>query len=428
MKFFKHRLWKNKNFNLLWVGSTMSLMGTEISNLAIPTVALTLLGGGAMEVGILKASEMIAFPVLGLFAGIMADRLNPRHIMIVSDLARFILLALIPISYFFDILNIYVLIVVAMIMSIFSVFSNVSYSTYITRIVEPDDLVEGNSRLNASQSFAQILGPTLAGWLILIFGTIQSVVVDVFSYLISAVTLLFSKDTKKAFYTAPAKEEKKENSLFKDIKEGLVLVFSNKVIRTITLATAFANLGHSIVQPMILVFAYNSLGLSTEHMGIILSLGSVGVLFGAMCSTKFSERLGLGKTLFLSMFCVGIGGFILIGASFGIPSIMLTLGWFIISFFDAVYNINQFTLRQLNTPMEFQGRMNATVRIAIMGIIPIGSTFGGFIGSSFGTVTALVMGAASYFMVPLIVYLTHLIRIENAASTVKEEEKVAVNE
>jgi MFS family permease len=411
MKFFSSTLWKNKNFNLLWAGATISLVGTEVTNLALPIAALMILKAGAIEIAFIKAAEMIAFPFFGLFAGVLADRLNPRRIMIVADFSRFLLLSLIPLAYVFGLLKVYVIIVVAAIMSIFTVFYNVAYSAYVALIVEREQLIEGNSKLNTSQSVAQFMGPMLAGWLILIAGAVKSLLVDVFSYLFSASMLFMSKQAFRP--TDSFKKNKLPNrSIWVDIKEGLSFVFANKTMKTLIVATGFANLGHSIVQPMFLVFAYKQLGISPERMGIILGIGSVGLFIGSVTASKFVQKYGLGNSMFFFMGLVGIASFLIPVALIGIPEIILTFVWFTICFADTIYNINQFTLRQLLTPFELQGRMNATVRIIIFGIMPVGSVLGGFLASSFGLIVSLVVGGAAFLMVSIIVYVSHLYSIQ----------------
>ncbi|MCX7920666.1 MAG: MFS transporter [Clostridia bacterium] len=411
MKFFSNALWKNKNFNFLWAGATVSLVGTEVTNLALPVVALMILKAGAMEVAIIKAAEMIAFPFLGLFAGVMADRLNPRRIMIVADSSRFLLLSLIPLAYVLGFLNIYVLIAVTAIMSIFAVFYNIAYSAYVPLIVERDQLVEGNSKLNTSQSVAQFMGPMIAGWLTLIVGAVKSLLVDVCSYLFSVVMLLMSKQVIR-HEDSITKNKLPRKSIWADIKEGLHFVFSDKTMRKLIAATGFANLGHSIAQPMFLVFAYKRLGISAERMGIILAFGSIGLFIGSVVATKIAQRFGLGKSMFFSMGLVGIAALVTPAALLGVPEITLALVWFTICFADTIYNINQFTLRQLLTPFELQGRMNATVRIIIFGVMPVGSVLGGLLAAKIGLVVSLIVGGLAYLMVPVIVYVSHLYSIQ----------------
>ncbi len=409
MKYFSSKLWKNKRFNFLWGGTTVSLIGTQVSNLALPMVALIILNAGAMEVGILKAAENVAFPLLGLFAGVMADRLNPRRIMIAADISRFLLLSIVPLAYVLGILNIYVLLFVATTMGVSAVFYNISFSTYVAHIVDREELVEGNSKLNVSESIAQFIGPMLGGSLIAIIGAVKSLLIDVMSYLFSVVTLFMAKQPQQPNYVIDNQQTKAiKGSIGKDIKEGLVFVLSSKTLRTLTIATGFANLGHSITQPMLLVYAYKRLGLGTEQMGIILAIGSIGIFLGALIASKISQRFGLGKSLFFSMGFVGIAAVILPVAILGNPVIVLSMSWFMICFADMIYNINQFTLRQLLTPIELQGRMNATVRLVIFGVMPIGSVLGGAIATYFGAAASLVVGGAAYLMVPLIVYVSHL--------------------
>src|ERR1700682_2434875 len=120
------RLWRNADFMRLWVGQTISEAGTQVSALAVPTVAILLLHATPFQVGLLTALEFLPFPVLGLVAGVYADRLKRRPLMIISDLGRMVTLVSIPIAFSLGILQIEQLYLVGLLVGVFHVFFGIS--------------------------------------------------------------------------------------------------------------------------------------------------------------------------------------------------------------------------------------------------------------------------------------------------------------
>ena len=160
------RLWGHKDFIRLWTSETIGAFGRQVTGLALPTVAILSLNAGPTEMGILNGLGFIAFPILGLIVGVWADRWRRRPIMVVANLGRMIALGSIPVAFIFGLLNLYQMYVVAVVVGIFTVFFDVAYQSYLPSLIERADLVEGNSKLETSQSAAQVVGPSVAGFLI----------------------------------------------------------------------------------------------------------------------------------------------------------------------------------------------------------------------------------------------------------------------
>jgi len=120
-----------------------SLAFSQITLLAVPTVAILILHAGPFQVGILSALEFLAFPTLGLVAGVYADRIRRRPIMIVCDLGRFVAVGSIPIAFVLNLLTLEQLYVVALFTGIFTVFFDVSYQSYLPVLVDRPNLIEG---------------------------------------------------------------------------------------------------------------------------------------------------------------------------------------------------------------------------------------------------------------------------------------------
>src|SRR5256884_2853242 len=163
---FRGKLWRHVDFLKLWTGETVSQFGTQVTFLAVPTVAILILHAGPFQVGLLSALEFLAFPTLGLVAGVYADRLRRRPIMIACDLGRMLALGSIPVAFLLKALTLEQLYLVALLTGIFTVFFDVSYQSYLPVLVDRPNLIEGNTKLEVTRSTAQVAGPAVAGFLL----------------------------------------------------------------------------------------------------------------------------------------------------------------------------------------------------------------------------------------------------------------------
>lgn len=385
------RLWRDADFVKLWLGQFVSLAGTQVSQLALPTVAILLLHATAFQVGLLGALEFLAFPVLGLIAGVYADRLRRLRIMIACDAVRLLLLASVPLAWIFGLLRIEQLYVVGLLMGVCTVFFDVSYQSYLPSLVNRRDLVEGNSKLEVTRSLAQVSGPALAGFLIQLIGAAQAVWVDAASYAVSVLSLLVIRKPEPK--PQPGRMDGRQG-FWHELWEGVQVVFGNPTLWKIAGSTATSNLGSNMTFAIFLIFAYRLLHLSPAVVGVIFAIGSVGGLLGALTATPVTRRVGLGLTLFLTITLGGALNFLVPLAQYGPSAVIIAVAVFAVSYSSPVYNIGQVSLRQAITPDRVQGRMNATMRTIVWGTIPIGAFLGGVLGSTIGIVPTLYIGAA----------------------------------
>jgi MFS family permease len=388
---FRGKLWRDGEFLKLWAGQGISEIGSQISMLALPTVAILLLGATPFQVGLLAALETLAFPALGLFAGVYVDRLRRRPIMIACDLGRLLALVSVPIAFAFNALTIEQLYVVALITGVGTVFFDVAYQSYLPALIARGDLVEGNTKLQVTGSVAQMAGPALAGFLIQLFGPARAVAADAASFLVSVVSLWWIRRPEPS--PKPATESGRRGFFF-EMWEGIQVVFGNPTIWKIAGSTSTSNLGSNVFFAVYLIFAYRVLHLSPGTIGIIFGAGAVGGLLGALSASWIARRIGLGPTLFVTIVVGGLAMILVPLAQLGWAVPLLLASTVIASFTGPVYNINQVSLRQAITPDRVQGRMNATVRTIIWGTMPIGALVGGVIGSAYGLQPAMYIGIA----------------------------------
>ncbi len=388
---FQPKLWRDGEFLKLWWGQFISETGSQVSALALPTVAILVLAATPFEVGLLEAFGFLAFPVLGLVAGVWVDRLRRRPVLIVCDILRLIALGSVPVAFVLHALTIGQLYAVALLVGVGTVFFDVAYQSYLPALISRSDLIEGNSKLQVTGSVAAMAGPALAGLLIQFVGAARAVTADAASFLVSVLSLWWIRRAEPDPRPASAAGRA---GFFAEMWEGIRFVMGNQTISRIAGCTSTSNLGGNIFFAVFLIYAYRVLHVSPGAIGLIFGAGAVGGLLGALIASWVPARIGLGPTLFVSIMLSPLSGILVPIAQFGFAVPLLFASQFIGSFVNPVYNINQVSLRQAITPDRVQGRMNATVRTIIWGTIPIGAVIGGLIGTAYGLLTAIYVGIA----------------------------------
>ena len=376
-------------FVRLWAGQTISQFGTQISLLALPLLAIVVLQAEPYQVGLLTAVEFLPFLLIGLPAGVWVDRLRRRPILIAADLARAVALGSIPVAHVLGVLSLPQLFLVAFGMGVLTVFFDVAYHAYLPGVVERDQLIEGNSKLEMSASGAAIAGPGLAGALVQLVTAPVAIAVDAVSYVASALFVLWIRVPEPA--TSAAAESRP--SMRAEVAEGLRFVLGNPYIRSVLVSATIMNFFSSMGGAVILIYAVRELRLDPGTLGVILALGDVGVLAGAVFASRFRSRLGAGPALIWSLIGSGLGYLLIPMTSIG-PVIPLAIaGLAIATFFGIIFNINQLSLRQAVTPDRLRGRMTATVRFVAWSTLPFGAVVGGILGSTIGLLPTLWIAA-----------------------------------
>ncbi len=401
-----------RDFTALWIGQTISLFGSAVTALALPSVAVLTLHATPLQVGTLDALEIAAFPVLGLAIGVWADRAARRPIMLAANLVRAAVLGSILLTAAAHRISFAQLAVAAVVMGIGGAFFEICYQSYLPSLVERAALPAANARLEFSRSAASIAGSGIAGPLIAAIGAPFALGVDAVSYLVSSLSLAVIRTREQH-----ARERPPGASFVADLREGLEVVVRSPVLRSISACTATSNFGGSMTGAVYLIFAYRELHLSPTVMGIVFAVANVGFA-GAALAVPARRRLGLGPVLALAACAEGIIALCLPLAALGAPVAVLLGTQLATTFVIPIYNINQVSLRQAMVPHALQGRMNATVRTFVWGTIPLGALAGGALGNAFGTVPTIVAAAAVQALAALWIVLSPVLRmrdVEHAA-------------
>jgi MFS family permease len=387
-------LLRQPDYAKYWTASTISLFGTQVSQIAIPVIAVLLLKVSPFEVGLLATVEFLPWILFTLPAGVWVDRMPRRRILITGDLGRAVMLATIPIAYAAGVLTIWQLYIVGFANGILTVFFDVADQSYLPTVVDRDGLVEGNAKLQISSSSAQILGQPAGGGIVAVLSAPLAVIVDAVSFVGSALLILNIRKREPAIARVAAQDAAgvARPGMRREIAEGLRYVLSNRYLRSIAACTGSSNLCSNIVFAVFAVYAYREIGLSPAAVGLMGGIGGFGVLAGALVANTIATRIGVGRTILFSSLLFGPSGLFIPLATPDLAVPFFSASFFASSFFSVVYNVNQVSLRQAITPERLLGRLNGTMRFLVWGTIPVGSLIGGILGSLIGTHQAIWVG------------------------------------
>ena len=380
-------LWAHLGFRRLWIGETVSQFGTMVSQLALPLVAILILHASTFEVGLLTALETAAFAVITLPAGAWVERMRFRSVLIVNDVIRAVALASLPLAQLLGILTIGQLYAVALVTGICTVFFDVAYQSYLPELVGRERLVEGNAKLQGSESVSQIAGPSLGGLLIQALTAPYAVLVDALSF-------IWSAGWVAAIEPGPPKPKRSaEPNLRREMAEGLKFVLGNRMLRSIAICTGTSNLFSSLIFAVFYVLLARQLGLSPGLIGLFTSATAVGGLIGALVASRFAARVGQGPAIWISSAIIGPCLFVTPFVHRDWTLGLLAIGQVGAGIGVVLYNVTQVSFRQGLCPPDLLGRMNATMRFLVWGTLPLGGLIGGALGAAIGVRATLLVGA-----------------------------------
>jgi MFS family permease len=406
-------LWRDPSFRRFWSGEAISLVGSQVTALALPLSAVLLLDAGPAEMAILGLLSYLPFLVVTLPAGVWADRRRRRPLLLVANVGRAAALLAVPAGAWLGVLSLPLLYAVALVVGVLTVLFEVGYLAYVPHLVARHQLVDANARLQATSSAAEVGGPGLAGLLIAAVGAPVAILIDSASYLASAVLLLgISRGEPE-----PA-AARRQSDIVGDIRTGLRVTFTHPVLRAFALAAASNNLAWQIVEVVLLIYATQVLRLDPLAIGALFSVGAIGAVLGALAAGSLGRRLGVGRTIAAAMVLCGAGTLLVPLAA--PPS---ALGWatlafalFIGGFGNTISVVHVITVRQTITPDDLLGRMNASYRTLTYGAIPVGAMIGGVLGETIGLQATMAVGAVGVFLAPLWVLLSPVPAIRDAAA------------
>ncbi len=389
-------LWRHRDFRLLWAGQTISEVGSALTAVALPLLALLTLDASAFEVALLSAVGSAAFLLVALQAGALVDRWRKQPVLVRSDWARAALIATVPAAHLLGVLSMAQLYVVALLTSVLTVFFDVAYQSYLPVLVDRSQLVEGNSKLSATAAVSQLAGPALGGVLVATIGAPYAIGVDAASFLVSGAVTQAVHDDEVAPAARPSGTRLRE-----EIREGLSFVLRHPILSKVVACTGTSNFFSSLYGAVEVVFLVRELNASAGVVGAVFSIGAVGGVLGALCATAAARRFGSARIIWLSLALTAPLTFLGPLAFPGPGVLLVAVASAALGLGAVVYNVAQVSYRQAICPPALLGRMNAAVRFIVWGTMPLGALAGGVLATVVGTRATLVVGAAGMVLAVL---------------------------
>lgn len=390
-----------RDLRLVTAGQGVSLIGDSITQLALPIVAVDLLGADSLGTGLLGAASTLAYLFIGLQAGVWVDRSSRRAYLLAADAARVLLLLAIPVAYLFNVLTLPMLIAIATGLGAATVFFNVAWPAYLPRLANGSTLLKLNARLAIMGEGAGFVGPGLAGALISILSAPIVLVVDAISFAVSYATL-------RAIRTPEPPSPTRQKPLLTDLREGMRALWVRPNLRLITLEAINGNIAFSLVIGQAIIYQRVDLNFDPALIGAVTSLGFLGGLFGSLSVPYLLKRVGFGRLLIVGTALFGLNEFLLplaIVVPRDLAPLFVLGNFFFGGYFLLIYVVPVTTFRQQAVPDRLLGRLMSIYRTLTWGIgATLGFLLGGLLGNAFGRPTALVVGAVLQTVIPLVIF------------------------
>ena len=386
-------LWKHRDFLLYWFSQTVSRSGSRIAEFALPLTAIFLFDASSQELGVVSALAYAPYLFMTLFAGVWIDRSRKRRVLMTAELGRVVALSAVLGIYLADGLSLVTLYGVALVLGMCAVLFDISGAAYLPSLVQRDQLVDGNAKLQATIVVTQSGGPAVGGLLTQLLSAPAVLAGSVFSPILSLLSLCAMRHREPR--PEPSAEKR---ATFREIREALRFIAHDRYLRFLTLRSGVNNIFFTARNTLLPLFVLQTLALSPGSLGIILGAGSVGGFVGALCSRPLAKRMGPGRVVVL-----GYGGSslsqVVLPLATGPTAValgMLIPMFFVSGLFMTIGNTNVAALQQMMIPRHRLGRVLAGMRTVTWGSMPVGALAGGFLGALIGVREALAVAAMGF--------------------------------
>ncbi len=373
---------ENTNFRRYFIGQSVSLLGDQVTLIALPLTAVLALHASPAQMGALLTVALIPNLIFALHAGVWVDRRGRRRqVMVATDIGRGVLIATVPVAYAFGHLTWAHLYVVAFLSGALSVFFFVAYGAFFQVIVPREDYVQANSLIHGSRAFSFLAGTSLGGILVQVLRGPYALALDGLSYIFSA------------FFLGRIDAEEPPGVPHESggLMSGVRWIRNNAVIRAELLGVATLNLFNFMFFALFLLYATRNLGIRPATLGIVLGAASIGTLSGSFVTARVSRRIGVGPAFIIGCFLFP-APLILVPAAGG-PH-WLVLGMLFVSEFVSgvglmLLDIMAGTISAGTVPTALRSRVSGAFMVVNYGVRPLGTTLGGILGTVIGVRSTL---------------------------------------
>lgn len=388
---------RDRDFLLFWGSETTSLLGSEITRLVYPLIGIITFDATTFQVSLIQVFEYVPIIMFSLFVGVWFDRRQRRRrALLATNGSRAIVIALIPLAGIASLLSLPMLYAVVFLVGSLTLMFEVGSLSYLPTLIERRHLTAANSRIQTSFSLAAIAGPSLGGVLVAALEAPTALAVSAAGFALSAGLLGAIRRPEPV----PQGKDRREPVLG-SIREGLRAVFAESMLRNLLTQSATYNFFLNSLVVVFVVYVVRTLGFSPQQLGLVLGAGAAAALVAAAMANRVTKWLGLGRTLRIATFgCCAPALLMLVPRDASLVSVgLLVVARALLSFHLVFWNVNTLTLRQVVTPNQILGRMNASYRMVLYGVAPLGALFGGLLGQILGLRLAMIT-TASLLLVP----------------------------
>ena len=381
------KVWANRDFRTLWFSLTITHFGGQVTFLALPLTAALLLNATPLEMGILTAVEALPYTLFGLFTGVLIDRSRKLRLIILADLGRGFALAVVPIAAWLGFLSMSILYIVGFLVGVGGIIGWAAYQVFMAERVGNEHLVEANSGIALSDSASSLIGPGLAGALIHWLTAPFAILLDAFSFFVSAWMLrgIPPKNSDAPKLRASNDQKAALAGIWADAKEGLKMILGHAVLRSIGFTLMLWNILKHAYLAIVILFATRDLALSPGKIGALFMIAGIGFLTASATCQWMNRRFGVGYVMLIGLTMTGV-------AWLGVAGVVanewvafqLGAALFLMDLGAMLFFINYLSLRQAATPAHLRGRVTSTLIFLAVSLAPLGSLLGGVLGTWLG--------------------------------------------
>jgi MFS family permease len=398
------RLWpdtgvfRERDFLRLWGAQAVSAVGARITRTALPVLAVLSIDASGLKLGAMVAFTLGPSVLVSLAIGGVIDRSRKRPLLIASDLVRAAAVLSLPLAAWAGVLTMAQLYVVGAAVGIGTAVFQIADNAYLPTLLHKDLLVAGNSTIEATEAVAEIAGPSLAGVLIHALTAPIAVILDALGYVASALLLGGIRRPE-----VPAAVEESP-SVWRDIALGFGASWRHPLVRPILLGLGACTFATGTFAALYMKYVLSVLGLDVGTVGVVIAMGGIGSLLGALVAPRATRRLGLGPAMVLFLLLAETAGFLVPAAS-GASWVALALLFghqLIGDGMHIAFYVQAVSLRQRVLPLEVLGRSNAAFQAVNGALMPLGALAAGALADAVGVRTALWVGIGAGLSAPLL--------------------------
>ncbi|WP_309124059.1 MFS transporter [Arthrobacter sp.] len=376
---------RNPNFRSLWLSATAGIFGTAVAAVALPVIAAVELAASDFAVAALAGMAFLPWLLFGLPIGVWVDRWPRKPVIVWSLVVRVVSLATLPLGYWLGALTLAQLFLVAFIAGTSSVFFSLADQALVQQVLTGDELVEGNGIVTASGAAADAAGRGIGGWLAVVLGASNALLVQVGASIASLAAI-------SSLHVHEGVAPRAEHRIFAEMVDGLRYTFSTAPLRAILFNAALWNLGGSVVASLMVLLVIRVLGESEVWVGLLMAATSLGGAVGGLGARRLTELLGSGPVWRWSMVpgVLGYGSLLLMTPGPGM--IIGLVGMFVMGVSIALNIVVGTSFRQRVCPPAMMGRLGAATRMVSWGMLGIASLLAGLLAQTLGIATAVLVG------------------------------------